>query len=39
VRFQHPETAQWLEFAAPLPADMATLLARLQAAYPRQERL
>jgi 23S rRNA pseudouridine1911/1915/1917 synthase len=38
VRFQHPETAQWLEFAAPLPADMATLLARLQAAYPRQER-
>jgi 23S rRNA pseudouridine1911/1915/1917 synthase len=33
VRFQHPDTDQWLEFTAPLPADMAVLIARVQKAY------
>lgn len=27
--FQHPEREEWLEFSAPLPEDMATLVARL----------
>jgi len=29
IRFQHPDNEQWLDFTAPLPADMATLLASL----------
>ena len=33
VRFQHPDTDQWLEFTAPLPADMAVLIAQVQQAY------
>jgi 23S rRNA pseudouridine1911/1915/1917 synthase len=33
VRFQHPDTDQWLEFTAPLPADMAGLIARVQQEY------
>jgi 23S rRNA pseudouridine1911/1915/1917 synthase len=33
VRFQHPESGLWLEFTAPLPEDMATLIARLRQAY------
>jgi 23S rRNA pseudouridine1911/1915/1917 synthase len=33
VRFQHPDTDQWLEFTAPLPADMAVLIARVQKEY------
>jgi 23S rRNA pseudouridine1911/1915/1917 synthase len=33
VRFQHPDTDQWLEFTAPLPADMALLIAQVQTAY------
>jgi 23S rRNA pseudouridine1911/1915/1917 synthase len=33
VRFQHPETGLWMEFAAPLPADMAALIARLRQEY------
>ncbi len=33
VRFQHPDTDQWLEFTAPLPADMAGLIAQVQTAY------
>jgi 23S rRNA pseudouridine1911/1915/1917 synthase len=33
VRFQHPDTDQWLEFTAPLPADMAALIARVQKEY------
>lgn len=31
LRFQHPETAAWLTFTAPLPADMAGLINRLRA--------
>ena len=33
VCFQHPDTDQWLEFTAPLPADMAGLIAQVQTAY------
>jgi 23S rRNA pseudouridine1911/1915/1917 synthase len=33
IGFEHPESGQWLEFTAPLPADMATLLARVREAY------
>jgi 23S rRNA pseudouridine1911/1915/1917 synthase len=33
VCFQHPDSGQWLEFTAPLPADMATLVARVREAY------
>jgi 23S rRNA pseudouridine1911/1915/1917 synthase len=33
VCFQHPDSGQWLEFRAPLPADMATLVARVREAY------
>jgi 23S rRNA pseudouridine1911/1915/1917 synthase len=33
VRFQHPDTDQWLEFTAPLPADMALLIAQTRTAY------
>jgi 23S rRNA pseudouridine1911/1915/1917 synthase len=33
VRFQHPESGLWLEFTAPLPDDMVTLLARLRQEY------
>jgi 23S rRNA pseudouridine1911/1915/1917 synthase len=33
VGFQHPDSGQWLEFTAPLPADMATLITRLQEEY------
>ena len=29
IRFQHPDSEQWLTFTSPLPADMATLLAYL----------
>jgi 23S rRNA pseudouridine1911/1915/1917 synthase len=29
IRFQHPDSEQWLDFTSPLPADMATLLASL----------
>lgn len=31
LRFQHPETADWMTFIAPLPEDMADLISRLQA--------
>lgn len=31
LRFQHPETAAWMTFEAPLPADMAGLIGRLEA--------
>jgi 23S rRNA pseudouridine1911/1915/1917 synthase len=31
LRFQHPEQAQWVEFTAPVPEDMADLMARLDA--------
>ena len=34
IRFQHPESEQWLEFTSPLPADMATLLAALHRVRP-----
>jgi 23S rRNA pseudouridine1911/1915/1917 synthase len=30
LRFQHPQSGAWCEFSAPLPADMATLLAHLR---------
>jgi 23S rRNA pseudouridine1911/1915/1917 synthase len=30
LRFQHPDSGAWLEFEAPLPADMATLLAHIR---------
>jgi 23S rRNA pseudouridine1911/1915/1917 synthase len=30
LRFQHPERAEWLEFTAPLPEDMGTLVMRLE---------
>jgi len=30
IRFQHPDSGAWLTFTAPLPADMATLLAHLR---------
>jgi 23S rRNA pseudouridine1911/1915/1917 synthase len=30
LRFLHPDTAVWMEFTAPLPDDMATLLARIR---------
>jgi 23S rRNA pseudouridine1911/1915/1917 synthase len=30
LRFLHPDTATWMEFTAPLPADMATLLTRIR---------
>ncbi len=33
IRFQHPESDDWMEFEAPLPADMATLIARLRREY------
>jgi 23S rRNA pseudouridine1911/1915/1917 synthase len=33
LRFQHPESGQWLEYTAPVPADMAGLIARLRALY------
>jgi 23S rRNA pseudouridine1911/1915/1917 synthase len=33
VRFQHPQSGLWMEFTAPLPADMATLIARLRQEY------
>jgi 23S rRNA pseudouridine1911/1915/1917 synthase len=33
LRFQHPESGQWLEFTSPVPADMAGLIARLREAY------
>jgi 23S rRNA pseudouridine1911/1915/1917 synthase len=33
VRFQHPESGLWLEFTAPLPVDMAILIARLRQEY------
>jgi 23S rRNA pseudouridine1911/1915/1917 synthase len=29
LRFQHPEHEEWLEFTAPLPEDMATLVIHL----------
>ena len=29
IRFQHPDSEQWLDFTSPLPTDMATLLAHL----------
>jgi 23S rRNA pseudouridine1911/1915/1917 synthase len=29
IRFQHPDNEQWLDLTAPLPADIATLLAHL----------
>jgi 23S rRNA pseudouridine1911/1915/1917 synthase len=31
LHFQHPEHARWLEFTAPMPADMADLVTRLDA--------
>ena len=34
IRFQHPDSAQWCEFSAPLPADMVTLLAHLPMVRP-----
>lgn len=33
LRFQHPEREEWMEFVAPLPEDMATLMARLRQAF------
>src|SRR5262249_26600075 len=30
IRFQHPESGAWCTFTAPLPADMATLLAQVR---------
>ena len=30
IRFQHPESGEWLTFTAPLPADMATLLGQVR---------
>lgn len=30
IRFLHPDTAAWMEFTAPLPEDMATLLTRIR---------
>src|SRR5215470_10939577 len=30
IRFQHPESGEWLTFTAPLPADIAALLAHLR---------
>jgi 23S rRNA pseudouridine1911/1915/1917 synthase len=33
LRFQHPENGLWMEFIAPLPADMAILIARLRQEY------
>jgi 23S rRNA pseudouridine1911/1915/1917 synthase len=32
LHFQHPESGAWLTFTAPLPSDMATLLAHLRQA-------
>src|SRR5215831_2732964 len=34
IRFQHPDSEQWLDFASPLPTDMATLLAYLHTVRP-----
>ena len=33
IRFQHPDSARWLDFTSPLPPDMATLLAHLHQAF------
>jgi 23S rRNA pseudouridine1911/1915/1917 synthase len=33
VCFQHSDSGRWLEFTVPLPADMATLVARVREAY------
>jgi 23S rRNA pseudouridine1911/1915/1917 synthase len=33
LRFQHPETAAWMTFTAPLPADMQGLISSLQEVY------
>ncbi|GIX46454.1 MAG: putative RNA pseudouridine synthase [Candidatus Tectimicrobiota bacterium] len=33
IRFQHPSSGAWLEFSAPLPEDLAALIALLQQAY------
>ena len=33
VQFQHPEHQAWMEFTAPLPDDMAALIANLRQAY------
>jgi 23S rRNA pseudouridine1911/1915/1917 synthase len=33
VRFQHPESCRWMAFTAPLPEDMATLIAQLRQEY------
>jgi 23S rRNA pseudouridine1911/1915/1917 synthase len=33
LRFQHPDSGAWLEFEAPLPADMATLLTHIRQAH------
>ncbi len=30
LRFQHPDTTQWLEFAVPLPADLSALLIQVR---------
>ncbi|MGE3537964.1 MAG: RluA family pseudouridine synthase [Candidatus Tectimicrobiota bacterium] len=34
LRFQHPETAAWLEFSVAVPADLAALLTRVRQAAP-----
>jgi 23S rRNA pseudouridine1911/1915/1917 synthase len=33
VRFQHPDSGNWMEFTAPLPDDMAALIAQVRQAY------
>jgi 23S rRNA pseudouridine1911/1915/1917 synthase len=35
LRFQHPETAAWMAFTAPVPPDMADLLTHLRQAFDR----
>lgn len=33
LRFQHPESGVWMEYSAPLPADMATLVEQVRQAF------
>jgi 23S rRNA pseudouridine1911/1915/1917 synthase len=39
IRFQHPASGEWLEFRAPLPADMHALLAELAGSEATARRL
>lgn len=36
LRLRHPDDGRWVEFEAPLPADMEALLERLRSATPRR---